>query len=123
MFYLIIEFMKGSLPWSNIENKEVPHLPFLLCLTCSSQTALLARLLCLRQPACSLALLAVFQTALLALMLSCLLLSVHIQLVVASSERIWHLTCGCGQDVGRRKIELDTPSLVEGLPAEMGQLH
>jgi len=45
MFYLIIEFMKGSLPWSNIENKE---------------------------------------------------------------------------DVGRRKIELDTPSLVEGLPAEMG---
>lgn len=45
LFYLIIEFMKGSLPWSNIENKE---------------------------------------------------------------------------DVGRRKIELDTPSLVEGLPAEMG---
>ena len=32
MFYLIIEFMKGSLPWSNIENKEVPHLLFLLCL-------------------------------------------------------------------------------------------
>lgn len=45
MFYLIIEFMKGSLPWSNIENKE---------------------------------------------------------------------------DVGRRKIELDTPSLVDGLPPEMG---
>lgn len=45
MFYLIIEFMKGSLPWSNIENKE---------------------------------------------------------------------------DVGRRKIELDTPALVEGLPSEMG---
>eukprot|EP00656_Telonema_subtile_P051063 TRINITY_DN6782_c0_g1_i1.p1 TRINITY_DN6782_c0_g1~~TRINITY_DN6782_c0_g1_i1.p1 ORF type:complete len:517 (-),score=113.22 TRINITY_DN6782_c0_g1_i1:54-1604(-) len=44
LFYLIIEFMKGSLPWSSIENKE---------------------------------------------------------------------------DVGRRKIELDTPSLVDGLPAEM----
>jgi len=44
LFYLIIEFMKGSLPWSNIENKE---------------------------------------------------------------------------DVGRRKIELDTPSLVDGLPPEM----
>ena len=44
MFYLIIEFMKGSLPWSNIENKEVPHLLFLLwCL----KTACL--------PACSLA--------------------------------------------------------------------
>ena len=45
LFYLVIEFMKGSLPWSNIENKE---------------------------------------------------------------------------DVGRRKIELDTPGLVEGLPREMG---
>eukprot|EP00658_Telonema_sp_P-2_P082968 TRINITY_DN886_c0_g1_i2.p1 TRINITY_DN886_c0_g1~~TRINITY_DN886_c0_g1_i2.p1 ORF type:complete len:549 (-),score=126.15 TRINITY_DN886_c0_g1_i2:403-2049(-) len=45
LFYLIIEFMKGSLPWSNIENKE---------------------------------------------------------------------------DVGRRKLELDTPALVEGLPGEMG---
>lgn len=44
LFYLIIEFMKGSLPWSNIENKE---------------------------------------------------------------------------DVGRRKIELDTPALVDGLPPEM----
>ena len=66
MFYLIIEFMKGSLPWSNIENKEVPHLLFLLCLTCSSQTALLA----VPQTAL-LALLAVPQAALLAHLLTC----------------------------------------------------